>query len=138
VNAGQLTPVPRAVTTTAAPAPAGPYSQAIRIGSFVFLAGQTPRQPTGMRLLNHPLEAQARQALDNLEAIARASGGSLRDAVKVTVYLRPGVHLQTFNQIYQSYFSDPLPARTTIVSDLPGGAVEVDAVLWCPPAASLP
>ncbi len=71
-----------------------------------------------------------RQTLDNLEAVAKAAGSSLHDAVKVTVYLRPEADVADFNAIYTGYVSEPLPARTTIISELAIGAVEVDAVLW--------
>lgn len=123
---------PAAISTTDAPAPAGSYSQAVRVGDLVMLAGQTPRTPAGERLLDAPLERQVRQALDNLEAVARAAGGSLADAVKVTVYLRPGIAAADVDPIYREYVSTPLPARTTVVSDLTTGAIEVDAILRIP------
>jgi 2-iminobutanoate/2-iminopropanoate deaminase len=119
----------RAVRTDAAPSPAGPYSQAILSGSLVFLAGQTPRTPDGERLLDHPLPEQVRRTMDNLRAVAEAAGCSLRDAVKVNVFVRPGVDMSVVNAIYDEYFTEPLPARTTTVSDLAGGAIEVDAIL---------
>ena len=122
---------PVEVTTEGAPAPAGPYSQAVIAGGLVYLAGQTPRTPAGQRLLGRPLEVQVRQVLDNLAAVAAAAGSSLGDAVKVTVYVRPGVDMTTLNGIYAGYFTDPLPARTTIVSDLAIGELEIDAIL-CP------
>ena len=118
-----------AVRTEDAPPPAGPYSQAIVAGGLVFLAGQTPREPTGERLLDHPLEEQVRRTMDNLDAVARAAGSSLHHAVKVSVFVRPGTDMAVVNAIYEEYFAAPLPARTTTVSDLPGGAIEVDAIL---------
>lgn len=122
--------MPVSVSTTTAPAPAGPYSQGIAVGRMIYLAGQTPRTPSGERLRDSPFDVQVRQTLDNLEAVAKAAGSSLHEAVKVTVYLRPEAAVADFNAIYAAYVSDPLPARTTIVSDLAVGAVEVDAVLW--------
>jgi enamine deaminase RidA (YjgF/YER057c/UK114 family) len=96
---------------------------------MVFLAGQTPRTPDGERLLDHPLPDQVRRTMDNLQAVAEAAGCSLHDAVKVTVFVRPGVDMSVVNAIYAEYFTEPLPARTTTVSDLSVGAIEVDAIL---------
>ena len=121
-----------AVRTDGAPPPAGPYSQAIVAAGLVFLAGQTPRDPSGERLLDRPLAEQVRRTLDNLDAVARAAGTSLHRAVKVSVFVRPGTDMAVVNAIYAEYFAEPLPARTTTVSDLPGGAIEVDAVLLAP------
>ena len=118
-----------AVRTEAAPPSAGPYSQAIVAGGLVFLAGQTPRTPDGERLLDHSLPEQVRRTMDNLRAVAEAAGSSLHDAVKVSVFVRPGVDMSVVNAIYAEYFTDPLPARTTTVSDLAVGAIEVDAIL---------
>jgi 2-iminobutanoate/2-iminopropanoate deaminase len=119
----------RAVRTEGAPPPAGPYSQAVVVGGLVFLAGQTPREPSGERILDRPLVEQVRRTMENLRAVAEAAGASLSDAVKVSVFVRPGTDMAVVNAVYEEYFSDPLPARTTTVSDLPGGAIEVDAIL---------
>lgn len=124
--------VRQAIATADAPAPAGSYSAAVRVGDLVFLAGQTPRRPDGVRLLDAPFEVQARQALDNLAAVARAAGGTLADAVKVSVFVRPGVDTAAFDAIYREYVSVPYPARTLTVSDLSIGDVEVDAILHLP------
>ncbi|GAB2467912.1 reactive intermediate/imine deaminase [Conyzicola lurida] len=118
------------VVTTQAPAPAGPYSQAILAGGFVFIAGQTPKLLDGTRLLDRPFDEQVRQTMENLRAVAVASGGTLADAVKVNVFLRPGCDVAAFNAIYETYVSHPLPARITTISDLAVGDVEIDAVLW--------
>ena len=120
------------IATSDAPPPAGPYSQAVRAGDLVFLAGQVPRLPGGERLGDRPFDEQARQTLANLEAVARAAGGSLRDAVKVNVYLKDPASRSAFDELYASHLGDVLPARTTTQSDLPGIAVEVDAVLYLP------
>lgn len=132
MNKNLGTTLPTEVTTPLAPAPAGPYSQALRVGDLIILAGQTPRQPDGRRLLDEPLDVQVRRTMDNLEAVASAAGASLRDAVKVNVYLRPEADVEVFNSVYRDYVSAPLPARTTTISLLPGGLVEVDAMLWSP------
>lgn len=118
----------RRITTSEAAPPGGPYSQGIVAGNLVFLAGQTPFTPDG----HNPggsFEEQARRTFDNLSAVARAAGGSLADAVRVGVYLTDMADFAKLNEIWPEYFGDPLPARTTIQADLPGFAIEVDAIL---------
>ena len=112
-----------------APAPGGPYSHAVRAGGLVFLAGQIGHDPATGELAEG-FEAQARQTFRNLEAVARAAGGSLADAVRIGIYLRDMSNFATLNEVYGEFISEPYPARTTIQSDLPGFAIEVDAVLW--------
>ena len=121
-----------AIPAPDAPTPAGSYSPAIRAGGFIFLSGQTPRRPDGTRLIGEPFDVQVRQALDNLQAVARAAGASLADAVKVGVFVRPGADTAAFDAIYREYVVPPLPARTLTVSDLAIGDVEVDAILHLP------
>jgi 2-iminobutanoate/2-iminopropanoate deaminase len=119
----------RQVSTGDAPAPGGAYSQAIVAGSFAFLAGQGPFEPGSGAKVEGSFADQARQTFANLAAVAEATGGSLNDAVRVGVYLRDMDDFAEMNDIYREVFSEPLPARTTIQSDLPGFAIEVDAVL---------
>ena len=111
-----------------APPPGGPYSHAIRSGGLLFLAGQGPFRPDGSKV-ESSFEDQARQTLRNLEAVAAAAGASLADAVRVGVYLRDMSHFATMNKVYVEFFREPMPARTTIQSDLPGFDIEVDAVI---------
>jgi reactive intermediate/imine deaminase len=112
----------------APPAP-GPFSHAVRGGHTVYLAGQGPfdpdpgAQPEGF-------EEQARQTFRNLEAAARSAGASLADAVRIGVYLRDMKDFPVLNAVYEEFVPPPFPARTTIQSDLPGFAIEVDAVLY--------
>lgn len=111
------------------PAPAGPYSHAVRAGGTVYLAGQGPvdpetgRQPEGFA-------EQVRQTFRNLETIARAANATLADAVRIGVYLRDMDDFAVMNEVYAEMVPEPRPVRTTIQSDLPGIAVEIDAVLW--------
>jgi 2-iminobutanoate/2-iminopropanoate deaminase len=114
--------------TDEAPRPAGPYSHAVRAGDTIYLAGQGPFDP---RTNAQPdgFEAQARLAFQNLETTARAAGASLADAVRVGVYLRDMDDFGEMNRVYEEMVPEPRPARTTIQSDLPGLAIEVDAVL---------
>jgi reactive intermediate/imine deaminase len=116
------------VRSDAAPPPGGPYSQAIRSGGFLFLAGQGPFRHDGSKV-EGSFEEEARQTLSNLEAVAQAAGASLADAVRVGVYLRDMSNFPAMNRVYAEFFRDPMPARTTIQSDLPGFEIEVDAVL---------
>ena len=118
----------RPISTDSAPAPGGAYSQAIAAGNLVFLAGQGPFAPSGDKV-DGPFAEQARQTFENLAAVAAAAGGSLADALRVGVYLRDMDNFATMNEIYREFFPEPLPARTTIQSDLPGFEIEVDAVL---------
>jgi len=119
-----------ALNTTQAPPPKGAYNQAIACGNFVFLSGQTPRDLEGRRLSHLPFESQARRALDNLEAVAEAGGLSLKDAVKVTVYLRDPSNAAAFDAIYRDYVSEPWPARTLVQSSFIDFDLEIDAILF--------
>jgi reactive intermediate/imine deaminase len=116
------------IRTEEAPPPGGPYSQAIRSGGFLFLAGQGPFRTDGSKV-EGSFEDQARQTFRNLEAVSKAAGASLADAVRVGVYLRDMVNFPALNKIYTEFLRDPMPARTTIQSNLPGFEIEVDAVL---------
>jgi len=118
------------IATDAAPQPGGAYSQAIAAGPFVFLAGQGPFLAGSGAKVEGSFAEQAHQTLRNLAAVAEAAGGSLADAVRVGVYLRDMGDFSEMNDIYRQYFNNPLPARTTIQSNLPGFSIEVDAVLY--------
>ena len=118
----------RSISTDAAPPPGGAYSQAVEARGLVFLAGQGPFAASGDRI-DGSFADEARQTFENLAAVAAAAGSSLADAVRVGVYLRDMGNFPVMNEIYREFFSDPLPARTTIQSNLPGFEIEVDAVL---------
>jgi reactive intermediate/imine deaminase len=112
-----------------APTPAGPYSHAVRAGDTVYLAGQGPFDPdTGEQ--PETFEEQVRLTFQNLERTARSAGASLADAVRIGVYLRDMADFPAMNEVYAEMVPEPHPVRTTIQSDLPGLAVEIDAVLW--------
>ncbi len=119
------------VATKLAPQAIGTYSQAIKAGNTVYLSGQIPLDPQTGELVTGDVEAQVRQVFENLRAVARAGGGDLASAVKLTVYLTDMGNFQTVNKVMAEYFAQPYPARAAIgVSALPRGAVvEVDAVL---------
>lgn len=119
------------ITTDKAPAAIGPYSQAVRAGNTVYLSGQIPLDPATMTLIEGDMAAQIRQVLDNLKAVANATGGDLNQVIKFTVYLIDLDHFPLVNEIMAEYLSEPYPARAAIgVAQLPKGSqVEMDAVL---------
>ncbi|WEN43488.1 2-iminobutanoate/2-iminopropanoate deaminase [Thauera sp. GDN1] len=118
------------ISTPKAPAAIGPYSQAVKAGNQVFLSGQIGLDPATMEMVDG-IEAQSRQVFANLKAVAEAAGGSLADAVKLTIYLTDLSNFGVVNEIMKSCFVEPFPARATVgVRELPRGAlVEADLVL---------
>lgn len=124
----------RAIRTRSAPDPAGPYSQGIVAGPFLFVAGQTPRDPESGRI-PEGIEAQTHQGLRNVGAILEAAGFSFADVVKATVHLADMSYFDAFNQVYRGYFPEPLPARTTVASGMRGILVEIDVVAYRETAA---
>jgi 2-iminobutanoate/2-iminopropanoate deaminase len=117
------------ISSDDAPSPAGAYSQGIRAGDFLFLAGQGPLDREG-NLVGGSVAEQTRRALANPDAIARSAGGSLGRAVRVGVYLSSLEHFAEMNAAYEDFFEEPLPARTTVQSDFTRFDVEIDAVVW--------
>ena len=119
------------VSTSAAPAAIGPYSQAVKTGLVVFLSGQVGLDPATKELVSEDFEAQVRQAFRNLAAVAKASGGSLANAVKLTLFLTDLDKFAKVNEIMAELVPQPFPARSTIgVASLPKGAqFEVEAIL---------
>lgn len=119
------------VATDQAPAAIGTYSQAVKAGKTVYLSGQIPLVPGRMELVGGDMRAQIVQVFENLKAVAAAAGGSLRDVVKVNVYLTDLVHFPLVNEVMAGYFTQPYPARAAVgVAQLPrGAAVEMDAVM---------
>jgi reactive intermediate/imine deaminase len=119
------------IHTSRAPAAIGPYSQAIRAGNTVYLSGQIPLDPKTMEIVKGDIRAQIRQVFDNLAAVAEAAGGSLADAVRLTVYLTDLANFPVVNEIMSEYCGQPYPARAAIgVAQLPrGAAVEIDGIL---------
>jgi 2-iminobutanoate/2-iminopropanoate deaminase len=118
------------VSTKAAPAAIGPYSQAIKVGGFVFTAGQVGLNPETGKLVEGGVEAETRQALGNLAAVLGAAGTGLDRAVKTTIYLADMSDFQAVNAVYAEALAGHCPARSTVqAAALPLGArVEIDAV----------
>lgn len=126
------TPIKRDATNDApgAPAALGPYSQAVRTGSLLFLAGQTPIDPATGKLVDGGVTEQTRQVFANLGAVLAARGLTFDDAVKCNVYLVDMADFPAMNQVYAGVFDAPYPARTTVaVAALPVNArVEIELV----------
>jgi 2-iminobutanoate/2-iminopropanoate deaminase len=123
----------RVISTEGAPRPAGPYSQAIRAGGFIYISGQVPRKADGSYAPSD-VGTETRLTLRNLAAVARAAGAELGDAVKVTAYLAEGEDFEEFNRAYAEFFVQAPPARTTVVAGLRQVKVELDAVLYVEPS----
>ena len=121
------------ISTTAAPAAIGTYSQAVRIGDTVYLSGQIALDPATMTLVDG-FEHQVKRVFDNLNAVCVAAGGSLNDLVKINIYLIDLGNFAKVNEIMASYFTEPYPARAALgVSALPRGSqVEMDGVMVMP------
>lgn len=122
------------VHTPSAPRAIGTYSQAVRCGDTVYLAGQIGLDPETMQM-TEGIDAQIHRVFMNLKAVALAAGGDLDDFAKVNVYLTDLGHFAKVNEIMATYFHEPYPARAALgVASLPRNAlVEVDAVMYCPP-----
>ena len=118
------------VATDKAPAAVGPYSQAVRAGDFVFTAGQLGIVPGTKDFAGPDIEAQTRQALENLKAVLEAAGSCLKHAVKNTVFLADMGEFGQMNTIYAEYFPENPPARSAVqAAALPlGGRVEIESV----------
>lgn len=116
-----------AVSTPQAPSPAGPYSQGVRIGNLVAVAGQVGMTPDGVTMSG--IERQTRQALENLLAILGAAGAGFENVIQVRVFLTDPGQFAPMNAVYQEYFKTPAPARTTVYVSLPRDLlVEVDVL----------
>jgi len=118
------------VSTEAAPAAIGPYSQAVRANGFVFLSGQIPLDPSSGQMIEGGIEEQTRRVMENLRALLSAAGSSFDRVVRTTIYLVDLGDFQKVNEIYGGHFSKDPPARATVqVAALPRGAkIEIDLV----------
>ncbi|MDO8726412.1 MAG: RidA family protein [Candidatus Methanoperedens sp.] len=118
------------VNTSKAPNAIGPYSQAIKTNKMVFISGQIAIDPESQQFIDGDIETQAKRVLDNLKSVIEASGCSLENVVKTTIYLTDINDFSKVNEIYATYFSSGKPARSTVcVAALPKNAkVEIDAI----------
>jgi reactive intermediate/imine deaminase len=119
------------VDTDKAPAAIGTYSQAVKVGTTVYLSGQIPLDPASMQLVEGDIGAQVRRVFDNLRAVCQAAGGDLQDIVKLNIFLTDLDHFARVNELMAEYFQQPYPARAAIgVASLPrGAAVEMDGIM---------
>jgi len=122
--------IKRIIQTEQAPAAIGPYSQAIRVGDFLYTSGQIALDPESGIFLSGEIEEETEQTLKNISAVLQAGGLSLESVVKTTVYLSDLNHFSQMNQIYEKYFSKTKPARACVqVAALPKGAkIEIDVI----------
>lgn len=118
------------IHTKKAPEAIGPYSQAIKVGDFVFTSGQVPLNPETGEVVCTDVEGQTKQTLENLKNVLEASGSDLEHVVKTTVYIQNMKDFGKINEIYASYFTNVYPARSCVeVSKLPKGVlIEIEAV----------
>ena len=119
------------ISTENAPQAIGPYSQAVKAGNLMFISGQIPLDPKTGDLVSESIEDQAKQVLDNVKSICEASGNSLDDIVKISIFLTDLNNFSVVNDVMKEYFSEPYPARATVeVSGLPLGVnVEIEAIV---------
>ncbi len=124
--------MPDVISTQAAPAAIGPYSQAIRAGDFLYVSGQIPLDPSTGALVEGDVRAQTRRVLENLRGILEAGGASLDRVVKTTVDRADMADFPVMTEIYATFFTGAAPARATVqVSRLPRDVrVEIDAVAF--------
>lgn len=122
------------ISTENAPAAIGTYSQAVKIGTTVYLSGQIPLVPETMEFVSEDFRAQAVQVFKNLTAVCEAAGGALQDMVKVQIYLTDLGNFPIVNEVMAEFFATPYPARAAIgVKALPKGAqIEIDGVMELP------
>jgi 2-iminobutanoate/2-iminopropanoate deaminase len=122
-----------------APTAVGPYSQAIRVGDFIFTAGQTALHPTTGELVGSDVAAQTEQIISNLKAVLAAAGAGLEHVIKTTVFLKSMGDFAAMNAVYARHFPEPFPARTTVeVGAVPkGGLVEIECIALALPMAEM-
>jgi 2-iminobutanoate/2-iminopropanoate deaminase len=118
------------ISTTNAPAAVGPYSQAVRVGQFIYTAGQIALIPGTGKLIEGGIEAQTRQVLQNLANVLEAAGSNLENVIKSTIFVTNLADFGQINEVYGTFFKKDPPARSTVqVAALPLGAnVEIEVV----------
>ena len=119
------------ISTDSAPAAIGTYSQAVKVGSTVYLSGQIPLDPKTMEIAPGDIEQHIVQVFENLKAVAEAAGATLDQIVKLNIFLTDLGNFALVNEVMARYFSQPYPARAAVgVASLPKGvAVEMDAII---------
>ena len=108
------------ISTKSAPVPVGPYSQAVKVGEFIYVSGQVSMDSSTGKLVGASIEDQTRQCLENIKAILEVAGSSIDSVVKVSVFIKDMDEFQEMNKIYGQYFTKNFPARSCVqVAKLP-------------------
>jgi 2-iminobutanoate/2-iminopropanoate deaminase len=120
----------KVLLTDKAPAPIGPYSQAIEVGNLLFCSGQIPLDPVTNQVLTGDVKGQTELVMKNVEALLKASGLGFKNVVKTTIFLTNMADFQSVNEVYGKYFPEQPPARSTVaVAGLPKGVnVEIEVI----------
>lgn len=120
------------IKTNASVQPQGAYSQGIRAGDFLFIAGHTPLDPITQQVVGNTIEEQTARVLENIQAVLEAGGASLNDVVKTTVYLTDIRLFPRFNEAYSKFFPDSKPVRATVEAKIvgDGALVEIEALAY--------
>jgi 2-iminobutanoate/2-iminopropanoate deaminase len=120
------------IKTPNAPQPLGPYSQGVRAGNFLFTAGQGPIDPKTGKMMDANIETQTRQTIENIRGIVEASGFTMRDIVKVSVFLKNADDFQKMNNVYKTFFPDNPPTRTTVEAKFVAAnmLIEIEAIAY--------
>ena len=113
-----------------APPPKGPYSPAVRAGGFIYVSGQTPRDPVTGALVGNDVATQTRQTLSNVQRLLAEAGASMSDVVSVIIYLANVDDWATMNSVYTDFFTAPFPSRTAVGVELRDILVEISAVAY--------
>ena len=121
----------KTIHTDQAPKAIGPYSQAVRVGDTVYMAGQIPLDPVTMQMVEGDFDKEARRVFENIKAVIAAAGGGFEHVVKVTIFLTDFANFAKVNELMAQYFKEPYPARSTVaVAALPRNArVEIECTL---------
>jgi 2-iminobutanoate/2-iminopropanoate deaminase len=120
------------IITPKAPKPLGPYSQAVKVGDFVFVSGQVPLDPAKSAPVSGDIKEKTKRVLENIKAILEGAGLTLDHVVKTSIFLRTMADFSKMNEVYATYFKTKPPARTTVqAGDLPTGMdIEMDAIAY--------
>ncbi|MCS7126411.1 MAG: Rid family detoxifying hydrolase [Aigarchaeota archaeon] len=120
------------IYTEKAPKPVAPYSQAIRCGKFLFISGQLGIDPNTGKLVEGGFEEQARKIFQNIGAILEAAGYKFNDVVKVNIYLKSSEYFKILNRVYEEFFTETKPTRTTIIAPPPidEALIEIDLIAY--------